>query len=1067
VGADRLFFVGSNPVIVFAEAPSCDPEVIRRRFRDIWNMARPQLLFLASPGQLEVYDLAKGPARDGEEWKRTRGQRRLEVVGEAKDVAVKLERFRRERIETGRFFEEARFGDEHRADQALIADLRAVRRELRGIEKLEPRYVHSLIGRSIFIRYLEDRHILTGEYFRRVARRRRAWREILGTPPRTRHADPEMASRLYFRVLADKEFTYALFQELASDFNGDIFPDIAEEKLHVTEAHLARLQGLLRGDTDLAGRKLFFFAYKFNVIPIELISSIYEEFYNTERDGVANHGTHYTPPSLVEFTLSQTLTPACLRQTPRVLDPACGSGIFLVEAFRRMVRLRRAAQPGQRLSWHELLGILERQIAGIDINPEAIQVAAFSLYLAFLHYQEPPDILKQLSLGHRLPSLVYRGRRNRAGEQHLDILLPANAFDVECEISPANANTLAAFSSACADVVVGNPPWGSPAKDDPDGRKAMKTALAWCRSRNPPLSVGDREWSQAFVHRAVDLLRGGGQAALLVSTGVFFKRHRKSKAFRHQWLNAATLVSVVNFAHVRDVFFRGKARKRGALSPFASVVMTKGAPESAEHTFAYWSAKKTAMVEGMQAVILSRPDLAFLRQCDAVSDDRLWKVYWWGSHRDEALIRALDLNTPFSELTIRGCSFATHDFGRGFETEAGDPDGTLQSYDFLPIECFRRYGPIDSSELGSVASELAPSAGAPQRRIRRVGRTSLYEGWRLLIKRGIDSRGPDRGRLVARLASQGFCFRHSIYGVRLPTGANWEGKLLLGILWSSLSSYYLWLTSGSWVWHDDFRLEEGLKSLPICMPEHEELAEPIIAIVDHLRAAGVSPGSSGGLFGAQARKRTSPDLGDLEQRLDEAVFDLYRLAPEERDLVRDMCGLGLDLYYNKAKSGALGPVPLSPDDRRAGMSVHLSPGGDASLHPLGTYLRGFLDLWNQEMGDVGGEFGWQIICPDRRTPMLAVVFETCYRDHLPSGAGPSYAGEWEGLLENLAEAGLLPFGTSPIYIDGLVRVLRDTEIVIIKRNERRLWTASAGRSDAEATMARAMSVQDETRGIPS
>src|SRR6185437_14940951 len=206
----------------------------------------------------------------------------------------------------------------------------------------------------------------------------------------------------YLRVLGDRDFTYALFDQLAADFNGDIFPVDLEERKSVTAAHLELLRSLLsvEGTEQL---RLFFFAYQFDIIPIELISSIYEEFYNTERGKDRNHGSHYTPSSLVDFVLSRVLTSKVLDSSPRVIDPACGSGIFIVECFRRMVRHLAHRQQGRRPSRPQLRRILRDQIAGIDINEEAIRVAAFSLYLAFLHYQEPREINEQ----RRLPNLKW------------------------------------------------------------------------------------------------------------------------------------------------------------------------------------------------------------------------------------------------------------------------------------------------------------------------------------------------------------------------------------------------------------------------------------------------------------------------------------------------------------------------------------------------------------------------------------------------------------------------------------------------------------------------------------
>jgi len=210
-----------------------------------------------------------------------------------------------------------------------------------------------------------------------------------------------MAELRFLRVLQNKDFTYALFAQLADDFNGDMFP-VEDEADYIQQEHLDKLRGFLQGNTS-PQEELFFFAYRFDVIPIELISTIYEEFYNEQTGKDRNQGSHYTPPALVEFVLAHTLTPEVLATKPRVLDPACGSGIFLVESFRRMVRHLWAQQDGRRVSRPQLRKILREQIAGMDINEEAVRVAAFSLYLAFLHYQEPREINEE----RRLPFLKW------------------------------------------------------------------------------------------------------------------------------------------------------------------------------------------------------------------------------------------------------------------------------------------------------------------------------------------------------------------------------------------------------------------------------------------------------------------------------------------------------------------------------------------------------------------------------------------------------------------------------------------------------------------------------------
>ncbi len=201
----------------------------------------------------------------------------------------------------------------------------------------------------------------------------------------------------------------------------------------IQKDHLELIQRSLVGDADKWQRTLFLWAYDFEIIPIELISSIYEEFYHKEnisrlntKKGVRqgkrqdDMKTHYTPSVLVEHVLSHLLPRERLATKPTILDPACGSGIFLVKSYRRIVRYR--VQQQEKLSPEALRQILKEQISGIEINEEAVRVAAFSLYLALLHYREPPTIRKK-----KLPHLIYKEGQPEDND-HFHVLFKNNAF---------------------------------------------------------------------------------------------------------------------------------------------------------------------------------------------------------------------------------------------------------------------------------------------------------------------------------------------------------------------------------------------------------------------------------------------------------------------------------------------------------------------------------------------------------------------------------------------------------------------------------------------------------------
>jgi hypothetical protein len=438
--------------------------------------------------------------------------------------------------------------------------------------------------------------------------------------------------------------------------------------------------------------------------------------------------------------------------------------------------------------------------------------------------------------------------------------------------------------------------------------------------------------------------------------------------------------------------------------------------------------------------------------------DELWKVYWWGGHRDDALVRALGLEDRLQDiagLEIQGKS--PRDMGRGFEVvRLGTQRPTKGLPKYLPISQFHRYSPINSRALLPVPTTLY-----------RLGKTDLYTGTRILVKRGITEKANANGRIIARLAHEPFSFRNSIHGIRLRSMADDPAKVLLAIMWSSLARYYFWMTIGSWgMWHHEIT-EEALKRLPVRFPtDTTRIVSIVNALLSSMSASGHTAARRG--RGSGRRQQESLDFGsqvndddgllrqrDLEASLDDAVFDLYELTQAERDLIVDMCEVGLEFFYRDTASDAVKPVAPVKTAVPWGLIDDLPPDRNSRVG-MERYLHAFLEVWNPKLGS-GAEFRWQVVPADLSTSMIAVRFSTQFKAiPLPPPHVADTQPKWMQLLEDIGGRSAQPFISRRIYIDGLVRVITDTDILILKRNERRLWTASLAREDAEATMLQMM-----------
>ncbi len=1015
--AEKIFFVQNNPVVVFAECGS-GPEEKIKAFNRAWCLAHPRLLFLASPGEISVYDLAQKPVdeKKKEDWKKLKP---LDILNNLNEVSHRLQKYHRDNVESGRVFGDKRFGDlKNRADNSLIRDLKTVRRELihAGLSDDDVRFAHALIGRSIFIRYLEDRQILTEDYLFNIARKDAAWTDLLLNPTDRDGLDFSSHKTYYPRILANKAFSYELFRSLSKDFNGDMFPDVEKEEQIVTqEEHLTLIQDLLYGDVGVQ-KKLFFYSYRFDIIPLDLISSIYEAFYHTSTDTnkkkQREDGAYYTPPVLVEFALSRILTPEVLDKAPRVLDPACGSGIFLVEAFRRIARYEwyKNKQP---LTFEILKGILKEQIAGIEVNEEAAGITAFSLYLSMLHYLDPPSIDRHIKAGNKLPNLIATECQS---SNHFHSILPANAFDTEF----INSNPVwkERFGAECADIVIGNPPWGAPGKKaDDKTKKRHQKMIQWCKSNNKP--IGDKELSQAFLWIALNLLKSNGKSVMLISAGVLLKHHEKSQKFRRKWLDSIRLQEVFNFSHVRTVFFKG------AISPFVVVLFKK--EKQGDSPVHYWSAKKNVASKNNQTIFFSKNDLNILHDLD-LADNRTWKLFMWGRHKDYEFLNYLK-NSPEAKRLKDVTRFSC--VGFQMSPPRKHTETWLLKLDKIKKGTLSRYNRLDNVK----DFEKIPS------KIYLHGREDSYIGQRIIVAEVPRQKGNTAGRIIARLETEPYANNHSLHILKLSKDSEWEYCVSIGILWSSLSRYYLFLTTHYWgVWRDKVLVEERLQ-LPVIFERTNPATEKIISIVTKLRN-----------YHPRKRDIFHPDgipVEDIDEQrkqweteLDDAVFELFGLNEEEKDLIRDLCDVTLPFYYAPLESRGSMPAVEKND-----------------YTWIEKYVNTFCRRWDGYLGD--DEEMRAEVHIGLHGNMVAVEF-------FPSDKGDSWDlipknDNWGYILEEIGKTLPQPIGASQIIMDGLVHVVSDSGIIVIKRNEKRFWTRSLAREDADSGLCKriAEAIPDE------
>lgn len=992
LGADRIFFVGNDPVVVFSQLSggASDKDFVEA-YRRAWSLGRARCLFLASDDELRVYALSTPPPRGPEDEHQLTP---LDVVERSADVATVLSKYHRESIESGVLFEQTPFRADGRADEQLLRDVWQATEALAAAGLPRP-VAHGLIERVILVRYLEDREILLPSYIEDVASRHQSWRDVHDSTVGELDWGP---SSTFVRCLDSKGLTYALFSQLATDFNGDLFVISPSESREVTSEHLILIRRLLTGAGFNDQEPLFLWAYDFNIVPVSLISTMYEQFYRAGTDDTK--GTHYTPPELVEYVLSRTLDEKQLNSKPRVCDPACGSGIFLVEAFRLMVRHEMSTK-GRRLSSRELRALLLRRLCGIDLNAEAIRLAAFSLYLAYLSYQNPRDIRSSGPLPKLIGSNISDG-----GERILQV---ADAFSSDIGRFPLrswNSNAHQSESSSPPfDVVIGNPPW-----DEPRGGQ-RSLAEKWAMENELP--IGDRSPSQLFLWRALSLVGDQGTVALLVAATAF--HNVRSREFRQRWINEVDLKVVVDFSSTRRIFFDG------AVAPFKLVIFT---PRSSTQfgIARFETVRPTGALAASKSLPYASTDRRWVDQGALARHDYLWKVYTWGSNRDAALLSRLDIEERVENFLPREPSP-----GWGYQRGGNAPSDFLKSIPSL--KDFEIWGPLDETSF-----EPPPTG------VKRQPDERLYSGQRILVRRGIKANfGPS-----VRLVHETMSFRHTTYCLPMQHLEAWKAKVVAGTLISSLGRYYMFMHSASWgLWYDSVLASDILR-VPIRIPASKtEVCKEIASVVDLLPKLKAEWD-----FTSPNSPHSGSNPADALHSLDELVFALFEMTSLEQSLVNDFHHYVLEFAAGSASFRRSAPVPPPAQDFGTASNV-----ASIASEPLQSYVQNFLNVWNPRLGS-DGAFAWRLVTSPR-SGAVAAIFDT-YADEPPNTKADD--GSWANVLSRIS-ASLESEQYESVGVDKIVRAVTDTSVVIVKRDNPRLWSATAAIEDAEATFVQAMNLQ--------
>ena len=262
-----------------------------------------------------------------------------------KEIETQLAFLDRKSLDTGEVWQspewlEGPFQKTSRLDAHLIKNLKNLGKILVE-DGLDQENAHGLIGKYIYLQYMRHRDFLSNALLKK-------W-----------DIDPNGVFTRNATLTAFNQLDGLLHEEL----NGTVFPMPTKSK--IKKHHIEKVAATFYGDDSQTGQGVFFQLYDFSFIPTELLSTIYEQFLHTSEQG-STDGAYYTPLPLVNFVLNELEEKKPLTEGMTVLDPSYGSGAFLVQTYRRLVRKK---FPERNYEPDVLKTLLTDHIFGIEQEP--------------------------------------------------------------------------------------------------------------------------------------------------------------------------------------------------------------------------------------------------------------------------------------------------------------------------------------------------------------------------------------------------------------------------------------------------------------------------------------------------------------------------------------------------------------------------------------------------------------------------------------------------------------------------------------------------------------------------
>jgi len=655
--------------------------------------------------------------------------------------------------------------------------------------------VQKLLDRLIFIRVAEDRGV-----------------EPSTLIPLIRNARANALKQHLYQAMIEK------FRELNDTYNSDLFKphpfELWEEYTWATE----RVINILYG-------KKGYYEYDFKVMPADVLGAVYENYLNhrlsRSKKGATvledakkrkEHGIYYTPSFVVDYIVKNALGPVLDKcktihdlKKIKVLDPACGSGSFLIKALEMInEKYKKLGAPG---NTYTKIKILTENIYGVDLDEQAVEIARLNLLINALDERLKLPLLINIKNGNSLIS---------GGEKKLEKCFDKNFGDKK----PFNweEEFPEVFKQGGFDVIIGNPPYVTQKRSE----------------------VFNYKWNTDLYLMFFELilkqglLKSGGYLGFI--TPRFFLVNKNTEDFREYLLKNVSIEALVESSPFLE-----------ANTECVITIIKNIKPQNSKISIFRETEGLINHINDIKiSTIIKNPSFAIITDVtEKISD----------------LLKKIEIDT----VILKDIS----DSKRGMEVSKNDLRGGGDIKALIGEDTDRYSIVYGNTHINSNHKEYKRLKGF-------FAKKNL-----IFLRRVADS-------LISTINPTSYAFNKNIYGIKI-TDSNYDSKYILALINSKLLSFYYrrkFSTKKADLFPEIQKyLFDGLPIKKIGKSVQNKfigLVDSIYILQDKLRKSTAN---------SNEWQRLRDEIVKVDKKINEDVYNLYRLTAEEIRIIEDTEGL--------------------------------------------------------------------------------------------------------------------------------------------------------------------------------